>query len=98
MLVVTSDDLDTPLDQGNRKQPSKLLAAILQILAGLFGPFVIAVVTWATFVNDPLGGGPNAVVTTGSITKPPARPDADHQRHSLSDELTPVKETAAKAQ
>lgn len=96
MFVVTSDGLDTPLDQGNRMQPSKRPAAIPQIRAGLRGPFVIAVVAWAIFVNDPLCGGQPAVATTGSITKPPAKPDTDNQQHSRSDELTPVKETPAK--
>jgi len=81
MLVVTSDDLDTLLDQGNRKRPSKLPAAIPQFLAGLLGPFVIAVVAWAILVNDPLDGEPTAVATTGSITKPPAKPDTDGQQH-----------------
>jgi len=96
MLVVTSDGLDTPLDQGNRKQPLKLPAAIPQILAGLLGPFVIAVVAGAMFVNDPLGSEPTAVATTDSITKPLAKPDTDNQQHSRSDEPSPIKETTAK--
>ena len=42
------------------------------MLAGALGLFGIAVVAWAIFVNDPLGGEPTAVVATGVPTKTPA--------------------------
>ncbi len=40
---------------------------------------------WAIFVNDPLGGEPTAVVTTGPLTKIPAKPDGDGQQHTRHD-------------
>ena len=93
---MTSDDLDAPLGQDKLKEPSKLPAAIPQILAGLLGLFGIAMVVWAIFVNDPLGGEPTAVATTGSIAKPPAKPDTDSQQHSRSDESSSGEATTAK--
>jgi hypothetical protein len=54
------------------------------------------VVAWAIFVNDPLGGEPTAVATTGSIAKPPAKPDIDRQQHSRSEE--PSSDKAATAE
>ena len=72
---MASDDLNAPLGQDKRKTPSKLPAAIPQILAGVLGLFGIAVVAWAIFVNDPLGGEPTAVVATGPQAKTPAKPD-----------------------
>jgi uncharacterized protein len=93
---VTVDDLDTPLGQEKRKRLPKHPAATRQILAGILGLFAIAVVAWAIFVNDPLGGEPAAVATTGSIAKPPVKPDTDSQQRSRSDEPSPVKATTAK--
>ena len=66
---MASDDLNAPLGQDKRKGLPKLPAAAPQILAGALGLFGIAVVAWAIFVNDPLGGEPTAVVATG----PPAK-------------------------
>ena len=55
------DDLNTPLGQKKRKKGPKLPVAGPQILAGVLGLFGIAVVAWAIFGNDPLGGEPTAV-------------------------------------
>ncbi|HEY1312076.1 MAG TPA: divergent polysaccharide deacetylase family protein [Pseudolabrys sp.] len=77
------DDLNAPLGQDTRKK-SLIPAAVPQIIAGALGLFGIAVVAWAIFVNDPLGGEPTAVVATGSVAK---KPDAvgDGQQHSRYD-------------
>jgi hypothetical protein len=96
MFVVTSDDLDAPLGQGKPKKPSKLPAAAPQILAGLLGLFGIAVLVWAIFVNDPLGGEPTAVVATGSIAKPAAKPHADSQPRPRTDEPLSAKAPTVK--
>ena len=82
---MSSDDLNAPLGQDKRKRLPKLPAAAPQILAGALGLFGIAVVAWAIFVNDPLGGEPTAVVATGSPAKTPAKPAGDGQQHSRHD-------------
>jgi len=77
------DDLNAPLGQNKRKQPSRWLTAAWQVLAGVLGLFAIAVAGWAIFDNDPLGGEPTAVV---AITPPaPAKPQSDGQQHSPHD-------------
>ena len=81
------DDLNTPLGQDKRKRLPKLPAAGPQILAGLLGLFGIAVVGWAIFVKDPLGGEPTAVVATAPLAKITAKPDGDGQQHSRHDGL-----------
>ena len=63
--AVASDDLNAPLGQDKGKRLPKLPAAAPQLLAGVLGLFGLAVVAWAIFVNDPLGGEPTAVVATG---------------------------------
>jgi hypothetical protein len=83
---VAPDDLNAPLGQDKRKKGPKLPAAAPQLLAGALGLFGIAVVAWAIFVNDPLGGEPMAVVAT----KPPAANqaaagDGDGKLHSRYD-------------
>jgi len=60
---VTSDDLNAPLGQ-DQKKLSKLPALAPQLLAGLLGVFGLAVAVWGAFVTDPLGGEPVAVVST----------------------------------
>jgi uncharacterized protein len=65
---VSSDDLNAPLGQDvgqdKRKRLSKFSAAGPRLVAGMLGLFGLLVVSWATFVNDPLGGEPIAVVAT----------------------------------
>ncbi|MGH6725535.1 MAG: divergent polysaccharide deacetylase family protein [Pseudolabrys sp.] len=80
-----SDDLNAPLGQDERKGRLKLPAAAPQILAGVLGLFGIAVVAWAIFVNDPLGGEPRAVVGTGSLATIPPKPAGDGRQHSHHD-------------
>ena len=79
------DDLNAPLGQDKPKRLPKLPAAAPQILAGALGMSVIALVAWAIFVNDPLGGEPTAVVATGSPAKSPAKSAGDGTQHSLHD-------------
>ena len=58
------DDLNTPLGLGKGKRLPKLPVSAPQILAGVLGLSGLVVVAWATFVHDPLGGQPVAVVAT----------------------------------
>jgi hypothetical protein len=87
---VAQDDLNVPLGQdagpGKRKKASRLPAAAPQVLAGTLGLFGIAVVVWAIFVNDPLGGEPMAVVaTTPPMAKQAAIEDSDGKQHARHD-------------
>jgi len=63
---VAPDDLNAPLGLGKGKRLPKLPASPPQILAGALGLSGLLVVGWATFVNDPLGGQPVAVVAANS--------------------------------
>ena len=78
---MAADDLNAPLGQDKRKKRPKLPAVGPQILAGALALFGIAVVAWAIFVNDPLGGEPTALVATGVLTKTPAGGGQQHSRH-----------------
>jgi polysaccharide deacetylase 2 family uncharacterized protein YibQ len=88
---VSSDDLNAPLGQKAGQDKRKLLPKLPvsgpQLLAGVLGLTGLVVVSWALFVNDPLGGEPVAVVTT----KPPggaqAGSDGDGKEHSRHDGL-----------
>ncbi len=71
---MTWDELNAPLGQHKRKRVSKLPGAVPGLLVGALGLFVLAVVAWAMFVNDPLGGEPVAVVAI-----PGAKPDNGKQ-------------------
>lgn len=60
------DELNAPLGQEKQKKPSKLEKLPIgmpQLVAGLLGLSGAVVLAWATFVNDPLGGEPMAVVS-----------------------------------
>jgi uncharacterized protein len=70
---VAPDDLNAPLGLGKGKRLPKLPASPPQILAGVLGLSGLVVVAWATFVHDPLGGQPVAVVETRLSL--PAQPD-----------------------
>ncbi len=76
-----SDDLNAPLGQktgqDKRKRLLKFPVAGPQLLAGTLALFGLLVVSWATFVNDPLGGEPVAVV--------PAKPPAANQAKQTAD-------------
>ena len=58
------NDLNAPLGLGKGKRLPKLPVSPPQILAGALGLSGLVVVAWATFVHDPLGGQPVAVVET----------------------------------
>jgi len=96
---VPPDDLNTPLGQNKRKQLPKLPIAGPQLLAGMLGLFGLLVVSWAVFVNDPLGGEPTAAVV---VTKPPgasqAMPDSgDGKQHARYDGPAAAAPNAAQA-
>jgi uncharacterized protein len=74
------DELNAPLGQHKRKRVSKLPAAVPRLLVGVLGLFVLAVVAWAMFVNDPLGGEPVAVVAI-----PGAKPADGKQKPTAVD-------------
>jgi polysaccharide deacetylase 2 family uncharacterized protein YibQ len=82
---VAVDDLDVPLGQAKTKRLPTLPVNAWQLLAGVLGLFAAAVLGWAVFGNDPLGGEPRAVVATdqpGGSAKNEANADArQHARH-----------------
>ncbi len=61
---MAADDLNAPLGQEKHKRLPKLPASAPQLLAGVLGLFGLAILGWAVFGNDPLGGEPTAVVAT----------------------------------
>jgi len=71
--AVAPDDLNAPLGLGKGKRLPKLPVSPPKILAGALGLSGLVVVAWATFVHDPLGGQPVAVVAT-KLTLP-AQPE-----------------------
>ena len=80
------DDLNTPLGQNKRKQLPKLPITGPQLLAGILGLFGLLVVSWAVFVNDPLGGEPTAVVVAKQPGASQAKPDSgDGKQHTRYD-------------
>jgi uncharacterized protein len=82
---VSSDDLNTPLGQDKKKKLPKLPAAGPQMLAGILGLFGLLVMSWAIFVNDPLGGEPVAVIATKLPAATQAKPDSDGTQHARYD-------------
>jgi len=74
---VASDDLNAPLGQDRQKRLPKLPIAGPQLLAGMLGLFGLLVVSWAVFVNDPLGGEPVAVVAAKRPAAVQAKQDSD---------------------
>ena len=77
---MASDDLNAPLGQDKPKKLSKLSKlpklpiSAPQLLAGLLGLSGIVVLSWAAFVNDPLGGEPVVVVAAKPDGAAPAKP------------------------
>ena len=62
---MTTDELSKPLGQHKKQKKTKkplLPVSTPQILAGVLGLFGVVVVAWASFVKDPLGGEPVAVI------------------------------------
>jgi len=84
---VASDDLNTPLGQDKQKRLRKLPVAAPQLLAGMLGLFGLLVMSWALFVNDPLGGEPVAVVAAKLPAAGQSKLDSsgDGKQHSRYD-------------
>lgn len=79
---MTVDDLNTPLGQDKHKRLLQLPVSLPQILAGGLGLFGLAVLGWAVFGNDLLGGQPTAVVATAQTPAGKAKVDGNqHARH-----------------
>jgi uncharacterized protein len=101
---VASDDLNAPLGQeigpNKKKRLAKLPGAGAQMLAGALGLFGLLVVSWALFVNDPLGGEPVAVVATKlpAAAQGQQTGDGDGKEHARYDgPAVKAAETAAAA-
>ncbi len=84
---MAADDLNAPLGQDKRKRQPKLPASTQQLLAGALGLFGLAIVGWALFGDNPLGGEPVAVVATQQQQAGQAKPEAggDGRQHSRHD-------------
>lgn len=86
---MSSDDLNAPLGQktgpGKRKRLPKLPVSGPQLVAGILGLAGLLVLSWALFVNDPLGGEPVAMVATKAPGDAQAKPDTDGKEHSRHD-------------
>ena len=85
---MASDDLNAPLGQDKRKRLlPKLPVSAPQLLAGALGLSGLVVVAWATFVHDPLGGEPIAVVTTNTpaASKTAREADSNGKQHARYD-------------
>jgi polysaccharide deacetylase 2 family uncharacterized protein YibQ len=97
---VASDDLNTPLGQDKPKKLSKLPKLPVgapQLLAGLLGLSGIVVLSWAVFVNDPLGGEPVAVVAAKPTGAVPAKTAAGGDSRPARYDGPPPGATAAQA-
>jgi hypothetical protein len=94
---VASDDLNAPLGRKNSKRERKLPASTQQLLAALLGLFGVAVMAFAVFVDDPLGGEPVAVVATVVLdeAKGSGQAGGDSRHHQRYD--GPAAAAAAKA-
>ena len=83
------DDLNAPLGQktgqDKRKWPPKLPVAGSKLVAGALGLFGLLVLSWAAFVNDPLGGEPVAVVAAKPPAAGAAGQNGDGKAHSRYD-------------
>ena len=85
---MASDDLNAPLGQDKRKRLlPKLPVSAPQLVAGALGLSGLVVVAWATFVHDPLGGEPVAVVTTNTpaASKTAREADSNGKQHARYD-------------
>ncbi len=84
---MAADDLNAPLGQDKRKRLPKLPASAQQLLAGALGLFGLAILGWALFGDNPLGGEPVAVVATMQQESGQAKAEAggDGRQHSRHD-------------
>jgi polysaccharide deacetylase 2 family uncharacterized protein YibQ len=76
---VVDDELNAPLGQAKRKRLPKPPISGIQLLAGVFGLFGLAILGWAVFGNDPLGGEPHAIVATAISVDNQAKNQAKNQ-------------------
>jgi polysaccharide deacetylase 2 family uncharacterized protein YibQ len=100
---VAEDELSAPLGKDKKKKAKpKLPLGGPQLLAGVLGLFACAVVAWAVFGNDPLGGEPVAVVATnlpeGKAAKGDEGDGREHSRHDGPNDKAAVADQALKAQ
>ena len=88
-----ADDLSTPLGQHKKRKTSRLPSLLPVGIAGFLGLCLAAFVVWAAVVDDPNGGEPMAVVSTG------ARPTAAAKKpdDAKSDAAKTEPRTEAKA-
>ena len=74
---MADDELSAPLGQKAKKKKKgrrfALPVRVPHMIAGVLGLFVMAFVIWALAVDDPFGGEPTAVVSTG-LDSPKAMP------------------------
>jgi uncharacterized protein len=70
-----ADDLSTPLGRDRKEKSSKLSSLLPVGIAGLLGLCLTVFVVWAAVVDDPHGGEPVVVVSTG--TRAPAKKPAE---------------------
>jgi len=96
---VAVDDLNAPLGQTKTRRLPNFPLNAPQVLAGGFGLFAAALVGWAIFGNDPLGGEPRAVVATGQPRDHVKTESADdgrqHARHDGTSGNPPVPPSVA---
>ena len=94
-----ADDLNAPLGQDKDKPKPKLPIGAPHVLASLLGLFGLAVLGWALFGHDPLGGEPVAVVAVASDPAAAVKAEdaGDTATHSRYDGPPAVAPDAAKA-
>ncbi len=84
---MADDELSAPLGKDKKKKAkAKLPMGGPQLLAAALAFFAGAVITWAIFADDPLGGEPVAVVATNLPKDKAAKADeGDGREHSRRD-------------
>jgi hypothetical protein len=65
---MTTDDINAPLGQGQKKRRITIPVSTSQVLGGALGLFFGVFVLWATFGNNPFGGEPVAVAPVNTKT------------------------------
>ncbi len=88
-----ADDLSTPLGQHKKRKTSRLPSLLPVGIAGFLGLCLALFVVWAAVVDDPNGGEPMAVVSTGARATPAAKKPDD----AKSDAAKTEPRTEAKA-
>ena len=72
-----ADDLSTPLGQYRTRKSSRLRSLLPVGIAGLLGAWLAVFVVWAAVVNDPNGGEPMVVLSTGTRATPAVKKPDD---------------------